>query len=428
MILRLAWTGPSKGSRNATSSGSKAEPFDYQRSRTAEWRIREIVYAYGEVRENLLKHEPGYPTLEYLRERIKKGYADFGMRAVGEGKDSEGSDWIIQVVDKPDPRPVWIPVWGGPNCLAQALWKIQQTRSEEELQKFVSKIRVYTISDQDDSGPWLRRTFKDLFYIVSPGYQDFGGLAYFHSTWIGISGERLYRFPSGANKYIVDNEWLDKNVQNDHGPLGAEYPDIHYIMEGDTPSYLYLINNGLGSPEHPDWGSWGGRYEYYQPHDKPYFNETETRPIWTDADDWVQAGGVNYIDNQSTIWRWREHFQNDFAARMDWCFSEFSDANHPPVAKLNHANRITARAGQEITLDASPSSDPDQHELIFEWFQYKEAGTLVSNFDLQSDQPKVTFQAPRVKKPETIHVIVVATDRGTPALTRYQRVVIDVEP
>jgi hypothetical protein len=31
-------------------------------------------------------------------------------------------------------------------------------------------------------------------------------------------------------------------------------------MEGDSPSFIYLIPTGLGAPEHPDWGSWGVRY------------------------------------------------------------------------------------------------------------------------------------------------------------------------
>ena len=60
---------------------------------------------------------------------------------------------------------MWVLVWGGPNCLAQALWKVKATRSESELKSFVSKLRVYAISDQDDSGVWIRKTFKDLFYI-----------------------------------------------------------------------------------------------------------------------------------------------------------------------------------------------------------------------------------------------------------------------
>lgn len=400
----------------------------HKRGGTDEWRIQQIVDAYAKVRNNLEQHEQGYPTAEILKERIKKGFPAYGMEAVGEGKDSEGSEWIISVVDKPDPRPVWVTVWGGPNCLAQALWKVKTTRSEEEVQKFVQKLRVYTISDQDDSGPWLRKTFKDLFYIVSPGYQDFGGLAYFHSTWCGISGERWYRFPSGANRDIVSNEWVDKNIQNDHGPLGAEYPDIVYIMEGDTPSFLYLISNGLGSPEHPNWGSWGGRYEFYTPHQKPFHNEIETRPIWTDAQDWVDVDGVFYIDNKATIWRWREHFQNDLAARMDWTIKGFQECNHPPVVKLNHPTAIEIRSGQEVELDASPSSDPDKQDLRFYWFRYKEADSFVSQFSPYRHEAKLRFKAPNVTKPETMHFIAVVTDTGNPALTRYQRVFVTVTP
>ena len=47
--------------------------------------------------------------------------------------------------------------------------------------------------------------------------------------------------------------------------LVVNYPDVGYGMEGDTPSYLSLIPNGLNVPEHPDWGGWGGRYEKYIP-------------------------------------------------------------------------------------------------------------------------------------------------------------------
>ena len=284
------------------------------------------------------------------------------------------------------------------------------------------------MSDQDDSGPLLRKTFKDLFYIVSPGYQDFGGLAYSYSTWCGISGERWYRFPSGADKYIIDNEWVDENIQNDHGPLGAQYPDIVYIMEGDTPSFLYLVNNGLGSPENPDWGSWGGRYEYYAPHVKPYLNEKETRPIWTDADDWVDVDGVFYIDNKVTIWRWRDHYQNDFAARIDWTIKGFEECNHPPVVMLNHTNNIEVQSEQVVELDASLSSDPDHQPLRFYWFRYKEADTYVSQFSPYSHEAKLSFKAPKVKNPETMHFIVAVTDTGTPALTRYQRVIVTVNP
>ena len=36
--------------------------------------------------------------------------------------------------------------------------------------------------------------------------------------------------------------------------------------------------------------------------------------------------------------------------------------------------------------------------------------------------------APKVSKPETMHIILAVTDRGEPALTRYQRVVVTIQP
>ncbi|MBT3385763.1 MAG: DUF1593 domain-containing protein [Prolixibacteraceae bacterium] len=401
----------------------------WQRDKVADWRIHEIVDAYGEVRDNLEKHESGYPEHSFLKERIKKGYTDFGMNAVGKGKDSEGSDWIIKTVDKDDPRPVWVPIWGGSNCLAQALWKVKNTRSGAEVEKFVKKLRVYTISDQDNSGPWIRNTFKELFYIVSPGYHEGGADSYYYATWTGISGERHYHFPSGANKYIVDNDWVDKNIQINHGALGEQYPDVAYIMEGDSPSFMYLINNGLGSPENPNWGSWGGRYELYQPHTQIYFHEPETRPIWTNARDWVKADGIDFITEQATIWRWRTHFQNDFAARMDWCISSFENANHAPIVRLNQLNNITVKSDEMVDLDASTSFDPDQNELTFEWIYYREAGNFSSKIELkEKDKAKISFKAPKVTKQKSIHLIVAVTDNGEPNLTSYQRTIITVNP
>ena len=44
----------------------------------------------------------------------------------------------------------------------------------EEVKAFVSQLRVYAISDQDDSGPWIRGEFPDLSYIVSPSTPDGG--------------------------------------------------------------------------------------------------------------------------------------------------------------------------------------------------------------------------------------------------------------
>lgn len=406
------------------------------RDRTSPWRIREIVEAYGQVQSNLLLHEPGYPTPEQLFAVIREGQPGYGRAAVGEGKDSPGSEHLVAVVDWDDPRPVWVLVWGGPNTLAQALWKVRQTRSPEELDAFVAKLRVYTISDQDDSGPWLRQRFPRLFYIASPGMH--AGGAYHHALWSGISGDRFHgRFP-GANFSIVDNPWLDAHVRT-KGPLGAQYPKTEFIMEGDSPTFLFLINNGLGSPDHPNWGSWGGRYELYTPRWQKWFLQPERRPFWCDAEDEVLGVDENwYTTNKATLWRWREAFQNDFAARMDWTIKPYAEANHPPVPKLGHPSELFARPGERVNLSAEGSGDPDGDALTYHWFYYPEPGTLaVSNarsgqpVPIQAhDQVKAWFTVPteRVLRHGTMHIILAVTDQGEPALTRYQRVVVTVQP
>ena len=66
------------------------------RNKTAEWRIHEILEAYKEVQPNLEKHEEGYPAYEDLKEKIKVGIPLYGMKGVGEGKDSgDSGPWMM---------------------------------------------------------------------------------------------------------------------------------------------------------------------------------------------------------------------------------------------------------------------------------------------------------------------------------------------
>jgi len=399
------------------------------RDRTAEWRIHEILESYKEVQPRLLKHEPGYPPYGELRDITKVGLPVYGMKGVGEGKDSEGSDWIIKALKKDDPRPLWVLAWGGPNCLAQALWKLKHTEAPEDLQRYVKKLRVYTISDQDDSGPWMRKTFPGLFYICTPGYAHNGREGYHFATWSGISGDTFHgRFP-GGNREVISKEWLRKNIQENHGPLGEEYPDVAYLMEGDTPSFLYLINNGLGNPEHPDYGSWGGRYELYTPKTELYFFEPETRALWTNAADEVysETDKQNHTGNHATIWRWREAYQNDFASRMDWCILSFDKANHPPVPVLAHASVLEVKEGENVELKAGVCQDPDGDELSYQWIYYREAGNSVYWLDMDNpDSAEASFTAPSMGQPQEMHFILAVKDNGNPSLTRYKRVIVKV--
>lgn len=420
------------------TEGLAATTSIHQKNRVAPQRIRQIVAAYGKVRDNLELHEPGYPTGEQMLALVTEGLPAYGMQAVGEGHDSPGSERLIQAIDRDDPRPLWVTAWGGPNVLAQALWKVRATRSAEALARFVAKLRVYTISDQDDSGPWLRKEFPALFYITSPGFN--AGGAYHHATWSGISGDHFHARCDGADFTLVTNEWLDRHIRK-KGPLGAEYPHWDFLMEGDTPSYLGLVTNGLNVPERPDWGGWGGRYEFYTPRLQRWHLHPETRPFWSDADDEVLGvDGRWHDDNHATIWRWRSAYQNDFAARMDWTVKPYREANHPPVVKLGHPAALTAKPGGRVELSAEGTTDPDGDAVSYEWFYYNEAGTFplssarsgqpleIRNFD----QSRAWFTVPtsRVMAPGTgtMHIILAVTDHGTPRLTRYQRVIVTVRP
>lgn len=402
--------------------------------------IRKVIRAYGMVQPNLAKHEAGFPVADSLLLLVKQGLPEYGMTAVGDSRDSEGSEWIIRILDEKDDRPLWICVWGGPNTLAQALYKIRKTRPAAEAEKLIKKLRVYTISDQDDSGNWMRKNFPDLFYIVSPG-------GYGTSTWGAINQV----FP-GINNEVISNSWLAKNIQQDHGPLGAIYPDVAYGMEGDTPSWLFLIPNGLNYPEHPEYGGWGGRYELYRPEysslDTKGFTggvpvEPEPRAIWTNAADSyvpfvsneygraVRKDTVAFVSNKATLFRWREDFQNDFAARMDWCTKAYHEANHPPVPATGRPCQITVRSGEGFVLDANGTSDPDGDNLSYLWFQYPEAGSYkkVIPVDAAENLYRIPFiKAPIVDKPQTAHFILKVTDKGNPPLTRYKRVIVNILP
>jgi hypothetical protein len=410
----------------------------WQKTRVAPESIKKIIQAYGKVQPDLQKHEAGFPDAESLLMKVKQGLAKYGMQGVGDGKDSQGSDWIIAVLEEKDERPLWISVWGGANTLAQALYKIKSTKTETEAKKLIAKLRVYAISDQDDSGIWIRNNFPDLFYIVSPG-DDYGS-----STWNAINS-----FVKGINNDEISNNWLAQNIQQGHGPLGAAYPDVAWGMEGDTPSWLSLIPNGLNEAEHPDWGGWGGRYELYKPDFATLKKggsgvplEPETREIWTNAIDSytpyidseygraVRKDTVSFTDNKVTLWRWRDDFQNDFAARMDWCTKSYQEVNHPPVPVLNQPAEITVKSGEGFGLDAGGTKDPDGDNLSYLWFNYPEAGSYKELIKIASAENArgIYVIAPEVEKKETVHFILKVTDKGIPSLSRYKRVIVNVLP
>lgn len=367
-------------------------------------RIRTVVEQFGEVLPHLQKHAKGYPSLSYLRSIIKRGQKTSNMSGVGSGKDSQGSELIITAVDKKnDDRPVWIVAWGGMNTLAQALWKVRETRSKKAIEKFISKIRIYDILGQDDAGAWIAKNFPEITYIRNT---------------------KVYG-------WAPNDEWIDNNIQN-RLPLGSHYPDRKWATEGDSPSFLYVYANGLNCPEHVDYGGWGGR-----------FSAEKTAGIRGMS--FIQRSGKDesqyddYFMHASTqegvnaINKWRDHIWNNFAARMLWTTTDdYSAANHHPTVVVNGDGSLRciykkAKTNTLITLSAKGSNDPDGNILNYKWHFYKEPSSYKGNISIVGeDKESCQISIPGDASGKNIHIILEVSDNGTPSLTAYRRIVINV--
>jgi hypothetical protein len=392
----------------------------WQRDRVRTDLIAERIDAYEAVRPNLVHHSSSFPTADALRRVMLAGAPYYGMAGVGEGRDTAASRLIVDAVDRADARPVWVLAWGGAVDLAQALWSVRATRSPDQLRTFIAKLRVYSISDQDDAGPWARRSFPDLIWIAS----IHGWGQYNMATWSGISGDRrnAERWP---DQDVVFDPWLTANIRR--GALGQMYPLPEFIMEGDTPSFLYLIPNGLGDAEHPEWGGWGGRYMRAEP----------DTGLYADTKDFLERDGRLWSGNQVSVYRWRNAFQQDFAARIGWSVApRYKDANHPPAVMVQGisglgAVHLSARSGEKLVLDAAGTRDPDGDRLSYSWWQYREVGGIPPQPVVVIESPgapRTAMTLPTVAKPVALHLILEVQDAGTPPLTRYRRVIVDVQP
>jgi hypothetical protein len=150
--------------------------------------------------------------------------------------------------------------------------------------------------------------------------------------------------------------WLAENVLS-VGPLGDIY-DREMMEEGDSPAFFHVMNTGMRSTESPSWGGWGGRFAKHGPGN-----------FWTDARD----DGRQYKTALAV-------YCTDFGrlCREDAVVgnsASYEEANHGPVVLLNHDEDLMVNAGRQVTLDASPTWDPDGDELEFNWWVYNEAGS-----------------------------------------------------
>ncbi len=422
--------------------------------------IVDRVEAYGLVRAQLARHATGWPSREYLLDRTAGGQKGFGMKAVGDFKNTPGSDLIIRAVDKDDPRPVWFAINAGANTLAQALWDVRRSRTPEETARFVSKVRVYDDSGQDDAGAWMCHAFPDLFYIRS------------RTQVFGLFGPTMGSGPQPWSP-LDEYGWVETHVRTRHSILGALYPQrlflvppwntgergrIHHAFMdgGGTTTWLGMVNKGLFVPDEISWGGWGGRFSWnkeqvlagqyrvdeLEEQHKPFLmypQAQDTSYTCGDSDKPVfEFSGVSgrtpyYPKDFAALWRWRDAYLRDFQGRMDWCVCDYAHANHHPVAVfMGDENRtvvrLVATAGEKVPLDASGSYDPDRNGLRFSWCVYPEAGTYPGQVEIADSSAAIAVvNVPKDAAGKQFHVILEVTDdHPVVNLTSYRRIVVDV--
>ena len=400
-----------------TSVGWNCDPYP------AEWAqyLYRVIEAYGKDVTKLMRRsgqtafmplesegrqQIGYwPSVEYVRSRAVMGSRHGGIKAIGEGNDSEGSRLLIRLADEADERPIYVAAWGGANTLAQAIWRVQQTRSGDEVRNFVRKFRLFTITDQDmkydmrmnlaySSHQWLRKDFPDDLQFV----------------W----DEGAWQEQCELGK----QHWQQhKDGIQGHGALGKEYPTYKWGVEGDTPSMLFVMPNGLNDPEDPRQAGWAGYHERGRCAD----SLTTAWGCWTEQ---VRAISVGYKR------RFYPDEFSDFLARMQW--AEKGDGNRNPQVIIDRQKGrqpiyIDAKAGDTVLLDASKSADPDGDSLTFLWWQQPEIGTAKSVIDLPN-QPTATVHIPADARDTTIHIVCEVHDSGPFHLVAYRRIIIRVTP
>lgn len=364
--------------------------------------------AYQEVFPNLIKHNPRYPTPEKIRNLSFVGdedeahLEDLWWRNLFEKmipgapithkpdnwRDTPGSDRIVEVLLADNPAPVYIQAWGGANTAARAFYKLK-TAYPDKYEEAVSKAIIYNIWYQDGAGTYIEHYHPLVKMLYS---------ASFKGSW-------------DYNSLPETEGFVNEYVKNNHGPLGALYPQ-DYISEGDTPAFLFNIAAGLRNDEHPTYGGWGGRFEKFAGAPNTYIDAME------DGDKWI------------SLRRWIADANADFHARLEWCVKSYDQANHHPIVSPEIPLSLTAVPGETLTLDALRTIDPDEDEVSHSWWHYHFSGQnpYHSEIEIQgSDGSKSSLTIPNDAAGKDLHIILTVKDNGTPSLKSYHRLVIMVQ-
>lgn len=411
---------------------------DYNYDQNGPWiKVNNILDAYKEEYVQLKKHHEDFPSYAELAGLTKKGrgalpiiwltnekkfaqeiagryvesewgdisFHDWigeGLNPNGEPKDSEGSEYLQEVFDKDDDRPIFVQMWGGPITFVQALYRYRERQGEEKFKKLLSKIHIFGILLQDITFDYM----IDLDKVQALKCNNMGTVT---STFHGERVNPAYLLHDNGHfwKYL---RVMDQKEVNGHGPMSAFYD---HGGEGDTPAFLYLISAALGlnDPLDPTHGSWGSMFQ----------SMGEQFP-----DGYFHTCGLE----RSELDRWIPAAKNSFLNRLKYSTNDPEAVNHEPLVIVNGIGgneilKIKEKPGKKIILDASGSTDPDGDKINFNWFYYQEASSYNGQFSLnEPNNKKLELELPKDIGDSEIHLVLEVSDNGSNQLVSYRRVIL----
>jgi len=439
------WKGDGKGTklsvpgREYTRSGLNLCPCTSWRWAPDERFIDDIVNAYEQVYPNLKVHNPNYPAPAALKSKIRWGNVEFDGDY---SKDTPGSDLIKSLLLDTQPGPLFVTAQGGQSTIARALKSIRdQYESAPQWatvrDKVSRKLVIVPFGDQDGTyASYIKPNWPEVtewqLAMVNFGYGVRAGLSpenavYVSAEWTkqnissrGVLGA-MYRV-WGDGKQMVKGDVFD--YFGESGRTADELRGLGYVVwtapqekgsfisEGDTPTFMNLLDNGLRAYEDGSYGGWGGR----------------RRP--ESAAPAGRGRGAGAPPRTALVnGAFFEAAQHDFAARLAWSVTPtFKGANHEPNASVRGPLVVSVAPGGTVRLRGE-ASDPDRDRITTRWWHYADASTYSGDVVIPNPTSlETTFRVPSDAQPgQTIHVIFEATDQGTPPLTRYQRVIVTVQ-
>lgn len=446
------WTGDGKGTklsvpgREYTRIPNNPCPCTSWRWSPDERFIDDAVAAYSKAYPNLKVHNKDYPTPELLKSKIRWGNVQFDGEM---DKDTPGSDLIKKLLLDDEEAPIYLHAWGGGSTIARALKSIEDqykgTGQWAAIRaKVIRKAILHFSGDQDDTyvkyikPNWPEIRYRQLAGGLALGYNAQNAVsledaAYLSADWMeknissrGSLGERERVW--GDGKQMVKGDIFDffglsgksaDELRKEGYVVWTPLRDKgEFLGEGDTDTFLNLVNNGLRGYRGNSFGGWGG-----------YSKADPTHGGFGSADFAAMMANMQRGERKrAPTHPFLAAAQRDWAERFKWAVTPtYAGANHNPSVSVVGPHQIVAKPGQVLKF-STKSSDPDGDKIAFKWWNWKEAGTYKGDLAVTGEAGgRASLTIPADAKPgDMFQIIVEASDVRPEPLSHYDKVLISI--